>query len=91
MHIYVCIKCHGTSLAVQWLGLHAFTAGAWIQSLVRELRFGEWHDGAMNKCLQTVVLENTLETPLDSKEIKPILKEINPEYSVEGLMLKPKL
>ena len=28
----------GNSLAVQWLGLHAFTAGAWVQSLVRELR-----------------------------------------------------
>ena len=25
---------------------------------------------------------------MDSKEIKPILKEINPEYSLEGLMLK---
>ena len=32
------------------------------------------------------------ENPLDSREIKPdILKEINPEYSLEGLMLKPKL
>ena len=32
------------------------------------------------------------ESPLDSREIKPdILKEINPEYSLEGLMLKPKL
>ena len=29
----------------------------------------------------------TLESPLDCK-IKPILKEINPEYSLEGLMLK---
>ena len=28
---------------------------------------------------------------MDSKEIKPILKEINPEYSLEGLMLKLKL
>ena len=28
---------------------------------------------------------------MDSKEIKPILKEINPEYSSEGLMLKLKL
>ena len=38
------------------------------------------------------MLEKTLETPLDSKEIKPsILKEINPEYSLEGLMLKLKL
>ena len=38
-----------------------------------------------------MVLEKTLESPLDSKEIKPILKEINPEYSLEGLMLKLKL
>ena len=37
-------------------------------------------------------LEKTLESPLESKEIKPvILKEINPEYSLEGLMLKLKL
>ena len=27
----------GTSLAVQWLRLCATTAGAWVQSLVREL------------------------------------------------------
>ena len=39
-----------------------------------------------------VVLEKTLESPLDSKEIKPVnLKEINLEYSLEGLMLKLKL
>ena len=38
-----------------------------------------------------MVLEETLESPLDSK-IKPvILKEINPEYSLEGLVLKLKL
>ena len=36
-----------------------------------------------------MVLEKTLESSLDCKEIKPvILKEINPEYSLEGLMLK---
>ena len=35
------------------------------------------------------MLEKTLERPLDCKEIKQsILKEINPEYSLEGLMLK---
>ena len=35
------------------------------------------------------MLEETLESPLESKEIKPVdLKEINPEYSLEGLMLK---
>ena len=28
----------GKSLAIQWLGLEAFTAGAQVQSLVRELR-----------------------------------------------------
>jgi len=39
-----------------------------------------------------VVLEKTLESPLDSKEIKPVNpKEISPEYSLEGLMLKLKL
>ena len=37
-----------------------------------------------------MVLEKTLENPLDSKEIKPILQETNPEYSLEGLMLKLK-
>ena len=39
-----------------------------------------------------MVLENTLESPLDSKDIKQsILKKINPEYSLEGLMMKLKL
>ena len=34
----------------------------------------------------------TLESPLDCKEInESILKEISPEYSLEGLMLKLKL
>ena len=40
----------------------------------------------------TVVLEKTLESPLDSKETnQSILKEISPEYSLERLMLKLKL
>ena len=37
-----------------------------------------------------MVSEKTLESPLDCKEIKPtksILKEINPEYPLQGLML----
>ena len=38
-----------------------------------------------------MVLEKTLESPLDCKEIQSILKEINPEYSLEGLTLKLKL
>ena len=45
-----------------------------------------------NPCFWTVVLEKTLQGPLDCKEInQSILKEINPEYSLEGLMLKLKL
>ena len=45
-----------------------------------------------NWCFWTVVLENTLESPLHSKEIKQVtLKEINPKYSLERLMLKLKL
>ena len=39
-----------------------------------------------------MVLEKTLESPLDSKEIKPVNpKAIRPEYSLEGLMLKLKV
>ena len=39
-----------------------------------------------------MVLEKTLESPLDCKENKPVNpKEISPEYSLEGLMLKLKL
>ena len=38
------------------------------------------------------MLEKTLESPLDCKEIQPVNpKEISPEYSLEGLMLKLKL
>ena len=45
-----------------------------------------------NWCFQIVVLEKTLESPLDCKEIKTVnLEEINPEYSLEGLLLKLKL
>ena len=39
-----------------------------------------------------MVLEKTLESPLDCKEIQPsILKEISPRISLEGMMLKLKL
>ena len=39
-----------------------------------------------------MVLEKTLKSPLDCKEIKPVNpKEINPKYSSEGLGLKLKL
>ena len=45
-----------------------------------------------NWCFWTVVLEKTLKSSLDCKEIKQsILKEISPEYSLEALTLKLKL
>ena len=44
-----------------------------------------------NSCFQIMGLEKTPKSPLDCK-IKPVnLKEINPEYSLEGLMLRLKL
>ena len=49
------------------------------------------HFTLKNWCFWAVVLEKTLESPLDCKEIQPIVKEINPEYLLEGLMLKLKL
>ena len=45
-----------------------------------------------NWCFWTVALEKTLESLLDSKRSnQSILKEVSPEYSLEGLMLKLKL
>ena len=42
-----------------------------------------------NQFFQIVVLEKALESPLDSKEIKSVNPKGNqPEYSLEGLMLK---
>ena len=45
-----------------------------------------------NRCFWPVVLEKTLESPLDFEETnQSLLKEINPEYSLEGLMVMVKL
>ena len=44
-----------------------------------------------NWCFWTVVLEKTLESFLNCKEIQPVLKESRSEYSSERLMLKLKL
>ena len=48
-----------------------------------------------NWCFRIVVLEKVLESLLDTswsnQSIQSFLKEINPEYSLEGLMLKLKL
>ena len=50
-----------------------------------------------NWCFWPVVLEKTLESPLDCKEVQPVCLTgpiqyvFSPEYSLEGLMLKLKL
>ena len=45
-----------------------------------------------NWCFWIVMLDKILESPLDNKKIKPVnLREINPKYSLEGLLLKLKL
>ena len=38
-----------------------------------------------------MVLEKTLESPLDCKEIQPVHSKISPGYSLKGMMLKLKL
>jgi len=44
----------------------------------------------LEKTLENVVLEKTLESPLNCREIKPVSpKEVSPKY--EGLMVKLKL
>ena len=66
---------------------HGFSSGhVWMWELDYK---GSW--AQKDWCFWTVVLGKTLENPLDCKEIQSTLKEISPEYSLEGLMLKLKL
>ena len=66
---------------------YGFSSNVWMW----ELDYKEsW--GPKNWCFWTVVLEETLESSLDCKDInQSILKEISPECSLEELMLKLKL
>ena len=55
--------------------------------LVKAMVFPQESWAPKSWCFWTMVLEKTLESPLDCKEIQPvILKEISPGYSLEGLM-----
>ena len=56
------------------------------------VRVGLWRKlSSKNWCFWTVVLEKTLESPWTARRSnQSILKEISPEYSLEGLMLKLK-
>ena len=66
---------------------YGFSSHVWMWELnYKEIRvLKNWY-------FWTVVLEKTLESPLDCKEIQQsILKEISPGISLEGMMLKLKL
>ena len=83
-----------SSLWFHWLLLSVLTISAKVSA---SCRLSPLLTGLI--CFMSPNLETTLENPLDCKEIKPvhpkgnqsILKEISPEYSLEGLMLKLKL
>jgi len=66
-----------------------YSHGHIVQQSCSDVRAGQREGREPNWCFWTVVLEKTLESPFDSKEVnQSILKEITPEYSLEGLMLK---
>ena len=74
------------SLASQGYGFSSSYVWMW------ELDYKEsW--APKNWCFWTVVLEKTLESPLDCKEIQPVYPKGDQSwgYSLEGLMLKLKL
>ena len=51
-----------------------------------------WREMYSTSTYSSAILEKTLESLLDRKRSnQSILKETNPEYSLEGLMLKLKL
>ena len=56
-----------------------------------DVRVGPYSWAPKNSFFRTVLLEKTIGSPVDCKEIQPvkILKEIIPEYSPEGLILWP--
>ena len=73
--------------------VHLFRAMIFSSSHVWLWELGHGESWALkNWCFWTVVLEKTLESPLDFKEIQPVYPKGNsPQYSLEGRMLKLKL
>ena len=84
------LKSRDTNFAIKGLSRQSYgfsSCHAWMWGLDHK---ESW--ALKNWCFWTVVLEKTLESPLSCKETSPSkLKEISPEYSLEGLVLKLKL
>ena len=77
------LLCCRRFLRVPWT---ARKSNQWIlKEIIPEYSWKNW-------CCKTVVLEKIIESPLDSKEIKPINPKGNQhKFSLEGLMMKLKL
>ena len=87
-----------SSSEISYLSLYRFIFGFSILSCWSLCLFHHQYHSVLifgapkNWCFWTVLLEKTLESPLDCKEIQPVhLKEISPGISLEGMMLKLKL
>ena len=72
---------------VKWVSVPPWCDSTQVWRTHKELTASWKRSQRQNRHQYTAVLEKTLESPLDSKSI---LKEMNPEYSLEGLMLKLK-
>ena len=86
MMLYISRSQVQTILSPEWEAMKTIiTASVY---LLRVAYMGSYR----NWGFQTVVLEKNLESPWTARRSnQSILREINPEYSLEGLMLKQKL
>ena len=80
------LVCYSSWGCKSWAQLSDWTTNVWMW----EMSHNEgW--AAKTWPFWTVVLEKTLESPLDSKEIKPVSPKGNQPWIFKGLMLKLKL
>ena len=81
------LKSRDITLPTKVYLVKAMVFPVWVWELDRKERWA-----LKNWCFQTVVLEKLLRVPWTARRSnQSILKEISPEYSLEGLMLKVKL
>ena len=79
----------GSSQPKDWTQVSRIAGRFFTNWVIRDAHKEGWVP--KNGYFRIAVLEKTFESPLDSKEInQSILKKINPEYSLKGLVLKLK-